>query len=114
MDIALQTLRTPNKHITILDAPGHKDVIPNMISGANQAYCALMVVDASTGEVEAGFDRGGQRREHLLLVRSLGVIEIIVAVNKLDQVCPYHVIFLLFIVCRWDGTVITTLKYDIF
>lgn len=60
-----------------------------MISGAAQADVALMVVDGSPGEFEAGFERGGQTREHAWLVRSLGVREIIVGINKMDMVCDF-------------------------
>merc|ERR1719210_2872982 len=76
---------TENKHFTILDAPGHKSFVANMITGASQADVAVLVISARRGEFEAGFEKGGQTREHAMLVKTAGVKKLVVLINKMDE-----------------------------
>ncbi|VDM30804.1 unnamed protein product [Hydatigera taeniaeformis] len=87
MDIAQMAFETHSKRVVLLDAPGHRDFVPQVIGGAAQADVALLVVNATSGEFETGMElAGGQTQEHARLVRLLGVSRLIVAVNKMDTV----------------------------
>nr|CAB59358.1 translation elongation factor eEF-1 alpha chain [Anisakis simplex] len=88
IDIALWKFETAKYYITIIDAPGHRDFIKNMITGTSQADCAVLVVACGTGEFEAGISKNGQTREHALLAQTLGVKQMIVACNKMDTTEP--------------------------
>lgn len=75
---------TEKKRFTLLDAPGHKNYVPNMIEGTAQADVGVLVISARRGEFETGFERGGQTREHAMLAKTLGIQRLIVLVNKMD------------------------------
>lgn len=79
------TFQTKHKNFTLLDAPGHKGFIPEMITGASQADVAVLVISARKGEFETGFERGGQTREHAMLAKTAGVKHLVVLVNKMDD-----------------------------
>jgi elongation factor 1-alpha len=85
IDIALWKFETKKFYFTIIDAPGHRDFIKNMITGTSQADVAILMIPAATGEFEAAYAKNGQLREHALLAFTLGVKQIIVGVNKMDE-----------------------------
>jgi len=85
IDIALWKFETPKYEYTVIDAPGHRDFIKNMITGTSQADVALLVVNSREGAFEAGISKDGQTREHALLAHTLGVKQMIVGVNQMDH-----------------------------
>merc|ERR1712096_110876 len=88
IDISLWKFETNKFYVTIIDAPGHRDFIKNMITGTSQADCAVLIVAAGVGEFEAGISKNGQTREHALLAYTLGVKQMIIGVNKMDSTEP--------------------------
>merc|ERR1712109_360233 len=88
IDIALWKFETNKYYVTIIDAPGHRDFIKNMITGTSQADCGVLIIASGVGEFEAGISKNGQTREHALLAYTLGVKQLIVGVNKMDSTEP--------------------------
>ncbi len=88
IDLAFQKFETRKYFFTLIDAPGHRDFVKNMITGASEADAAILVVSAKTGETEAGLSEGGQTREHAFLAKTLGVNQMIVVINKMDITTP--------------------------
>jgi len=86
IDLAFYELETRKNVFTIIDAPGHRDFVKNMVTGASQADGAVLMISAKRGEYEAGVNPGGQTREHAFLAKTLGVNQLVVAVNKMDDV----------------------------
>lgn len=86
IDLAFQKFETTKFFYTLIDAPGHRDFIKNMITGASEADASVLVVSVKPGETEAATEPGGQAREHAFLSRTLGVNQIAVALNKMDDV----------------------------
>jgi len=84
IDLAFRKFETKTKYFTIIDAPGHADFVKNMITGASQADAAILVVSGKKGEMEVGIAANGQTREHAYLAQTLGVKQLVVAVNKAD------------------------------
>ena len=85
IDLAFKKFETPKYFFTLLDAPGHRDFVKNMITGASEADCAVLVLSAKEVETDTAIAPGGQAREHAFLLKSLGEAQIIVAVNKMDS-----------------------------
>jgi len=85
IDIALWKFETTKYYCTVIDAPGHRDFIKNMITGTSQADCAVLIIDSTTGGFEAGISKDGQTREHALLAFTLGVKQMICCCNKVFE-----------------------------
>ncbi|VAH41589.1 unnamed protein product [Triticum turgidum subsp. durum] len=90
IDIALWKFETTKYSCTVIDAPGHRDFIKNMITGTSQADCAVLIIDSTTGGFEAGISKDGQTREHALLAFTLGVKQMICCCNKVKSVEMHH------------------------
>eukprot|EP00759_Apiculatamorpha_spiralis_P032949 PhF_6_TR34207/c0_g1_i1/m.50142/K14416/HBS1; elongation factor 1 alpha-like protein len=84
MDVATYYFDTPTKHVTVLDCPGHEELVPRVITGVCQADVAIYVVNANLNEFEATFERSQVAKQHLIILRHFGITQLIVAMNKMD------------------------------
>nr|1R5B_A Chain A, Eukaryotic peptide chain release factor GTP-binding subunit [Schizosaccharomyces pombe]1R5N_A Chain A, Eukaryotic peptide chain release factor GTP-binding subunit [Schizosaccharomyces pombe]1R5O_A Chain A, Eukaryotic peptide chain release factor GTP-binding subunit [Schizosaccharomyces pombe] len=85
VEVGRAYFETEHRRFSLLDAPGHKGYVTNMINGASQADIGVLVISARRGEFEAGFERGGQTREHAVLARTQGINHLVVVINKMDE-----------------------------
>ncbi|MEM1537595.1 MAG: translation elongation factor EF-1 subunit alpha [Candidatus Nezhaarchaeales archaeon] len=85
IDLSFFKFETKKYFFTLIDCPGHRDFVKNMVTGASQADCAILVVSAKTGEYEAGTGPAGQTREHAFLAKTMGINQLVVAINKMDD-----------------------------
>ncbi|MEM0131106.1 MAG: translation elongation factor EF-1 subunit alpha [Saccharolobus sp.] len=90
INLTFMRFETKKYFFTIIDAPGHRDFVKNMITGASQADAAILVVSAKKGEYEAGMSAEGQTREHIILAKTMGLDQLIVAINKMDLTEPAY------------------------
>jgi len=86
IDLSFFKFETKKFFFTLIDCPGHRDFVKNMVTGASQADCAILVVSAKQGEYEAGTGPAGQTREHIFLAKTMGINQLVVAINKMDTV----------------------------
>jgi len=90
IDIALWKFETKKYHWTVIDAPGHRDFIKNMITGTSQADVAVIMIAGNPGGFEAGWAPEGSTKEHMILANTLGVKKLICCVNKMDATVPAY------------------------
>jgi len=90
IDIAWWNIETTKYYCTVIDAPGHRDFIKNMIIGTSQADCVVLIIDSTTGGFEAGISKDGQTRENALLAFTLGVKKMIFRCNNMDATTPKY------------------------
>jgi elongation factor 1-alpha len=85
IDLSFYKIETKKYVFTLIDCPGHRDFVKNMVTGTSQADCAILVISAKKGEAETGLGPGGQTKEHAFLAKTMGVNQIVVVINKMDD-----------------------------